>query len=92
MFLYSWLQVMQSIGGGVLLKEGKEQEEGVRCIHGELKIFLKLIDQEKFPSLAAWKQEFTNAPIIRENWPDRDKLVTKYVAMREANLGKGTPK
>ncbi|KAG6744599.1 glutathione S-transferase [Populus alba x Populus x berolinensis] len=53
---------------------------------------LKLIDQEKFPSLAAWKQEFANAPIIHENWPDRDKLVNKFVAMREAKLGKETPK
>ncbi|KAB5519223.1 hypothetical protein DKX38_023542 [Salix brachista] len=122
-------KVMQSIGGGVLLKEGKEQEEGFAASMEHLKyledeirgkkffggetigladialgwlahyldiveeiVGLRLIDQEKFPSLAAWKQEFANAPIIRENWPDRDKLVTKYVAMREANLGKGTPK
>ncbi|KAB5519156.1 hypothetical protein DKX38_023475 [Salix brachista] len=122
-------KVMQSIGGGVLLKEGKEQEEGFAASMENLKyledeirgkkffggetigladialgwlahyldiveeiVGLKLIDQEKFPSLAAWKQEFANAPIIRENWPDRDKLATKYVAMREANLGKGTPK
>ncbi|KAJ6756617.1 GLUTATHIONE S-TRANSFERASE GST SUPERFAMILY GST DOMAIN CONTAINING [Salix purpurea] len=122
-------KVMQSIGGGVLLKEGKEQEEGFAASMENLKyleeeirgkkffggetigladialgwlahyldiveeiVGLKLIDQEKFPSLAAWKQEFANAPIIRENWPDRDKLVTKYVVVREANLGKGTPK
>ncbi|KAF9664472.1 hypothetical protein SADUNF_Sadunf16G0022300 [Salix dunnii] len=122
-------KVMQSIGGGVLLKEGKEQEEGVsasmenfKYLEEEIRgkkffggetigladialgwlayyldiveeiVGLKLIDQEKFPSLAAWKQEFANAPIIRENWPDRDKLVTKYAVMREANLGKGTPK
>ena len=114
---------------GVLLKEGKDLEEGVlaslenlkyleeeirgkKFFGGEtigladialgwlayyLDIFeeilgLKLIDQEKFPSLAAWKQEFANAPIIHENWPDRDKLVDKFVAMREAKLGKETPK
>uniref|UniRef100_A0A6N2L8T7 glutathione transferase n=1 Tax=Salix viminalis TaxID=40686 RepID=A0A6N2L8T7_SALVM len=107
-------KVMQSIGGGVLLKEGKEQEEGFAASMENLKyleeeirgkkffggetigladialgwlayyldiveeiVGLKLIDQEKFPSLAAWKQEFANAPIIRENWPDRDKLQNK---------------
>nr|WQA41637.1 glutathione S-transferase [Salix lindleyana] len=122
-------KVSSSIWLGVLLKEGKEQEEGVSAtleylkyleeeIRGKkffggetigladialgwlayhLEIFeeilgLKLIDQEKLPSLAAWKQEFANAPIIRENWPDRDKLLNMLVAMREANLGKGTPK
>ncbi|CAK7340353.1 unnamed protein product [Dovyalis caffra] len=42
---------------------------------------LKLLDEEKFPSLAAWKQEFANAPIIHENWPDRDKLIDKFSAM-----------
>lgn len=122
-------KVLQSIVWGVLMKEGKELEEGVlaslenlkyleeeirgkKFFGGEtigladialgwlayyLDIFeeilgLKLIDQEKFPSLAAWKQEFANAPIIHENWPDRDKLVNKFVAMREAKLGKETPK
>ena len=129
MFLYSWLQVMQSIGVGVLLKEGKEQEEGVAASMENLKyleeeirgkkffggetigladialgwlahyldifeeiVGLKLIDQEKFPCLAAWKQEFANAPIIHENWPDRDKLANLFGVLLEANLGKGTPK
>ncbi|CAK7340352.1 unnamed protein product [Dovyalis caffra] len=53
---------------------------------------LKLLDEEKFPSMAAWKQEFANAPIIHENWPDRDRLVDKFVATRKANLGKEAPK
>ncbi|KAJ6316920.1 hypothetical protein OIU78_020081 [Salix suchowensis] len=104
--------------GGVLLKEGKEQEEGVAASMENLKyleeeirgkkffggetigladialgwlayyldifeeiVGLKLIDQEKFPCLAAWKQEFANAPIIHENWPDRDKLVNKFAVV-----------
>nr|QCY50343.1 glutathione S-transferase [Salix babylonica] len=120
---------VSSIWSDVLMKEGKEQEEGVSASMENLKyleeeirgkkffggetigladialgwlayhlvIFeetlgLKLIDQEKFPSLAAWEQEFANAPIIRENWPDRDKLANLFGVLREANLGKGTPK
>jgi len=113
----------------VLLKEGKEQEEGIlaslqnlRYLEEELrgkKFFggeaigladlalgclayylnileevagLKLVDQESFPSLVAWMQEFANAPVVHGSWPDRDKLTEKFVAMREASLGKETHK
>lgn len=49
---------------------------------------LKLIDQQKFPQLAQWIQEFSNVPIIQENWPPRDKLIAKFAACREAALAK----
>ncbi|KAG6769001.1 hypothetical protein POTOM_024616 [Populus tomentosa] len=122
-------KVFQSIKWDVLLKEGKEQEEGIlaslqnlRYLEEELRgkkffggeaigladlalgwlayylnIFeevagLKLVDQESFPSLVAWMQEFANAPVVHGSWPDRDKLAEKLVAMREAGLGKETHK
>ncbi|KAF2320270.1 hypothetical protein GH714_026551 [Hevea brasiliensis] len=52
-------------------------------------IGLKLIDQEKFPLLLQWIQEFSTAPIIQENWPPRDKLIAKFAASREAALAQG---
>ncbi|KAJ8747571.1 hypothetical protein K2173_014355 [Erythroxylum novogranatense] len=49
---------------------------------------LKLVDQQKFPSLAAWIHEFADHPVIRDAWPPRDKLVAKFIAMRETHLSK----
>ncbi|KDP42500.1 hypothetical protein JCGZ_00297 [Jatropha curcas] len=48
----------------------------------------KLIDQQKFPLLVQWIQEFANAPVIQENWPPRDKLVAKFEAIRKSSLAK----
>ncbi|KDP42499.1 hypothetical protein JCGZ_00296 [Jatropha curcas] len=48
----------------------------------------KLIDQENFPLLVKWIQEFANAPVIQDNWPSRDKLVAKFLATRENSLAK----
>ncbi|KAF9679453.1 hypothetical protein SADUNF_Sadunf06G0016600 [Salix dunnii] len=120
-------KVFHTIKWGVLLKEGKEQEEGIlgtmqnlRCLEEELRgkkffggeaigladlalgwlayylnIFeevagLKLVDQESFPSLVAWMQEFANAPIVHGSWPDKGELTGKLVSMREASLGRET--
>ncbi|XP_062157032.1 glutathione transferase GST 23-like [Alnus glutinosa] len=47
-----------------------------------------LIDHENHPLLLAWKQNFMDAPIIKESWPSRDKLITKYHAMLEAYTAK----
>ncbi|XP_059456616.1 glutathione transferase GST 23-like [Corylus avellana] len=45
---------------------------------------LTLIEHEKHPLLLAWIQNFMDAPIIKENWPPRDKLITKFHALLEA--------
>ncbi|KAI8027768.1 hypothetical protein LOK49_LG02G01144 [Camellia lanceoleosa] len=47
---------------------------------------IKLLDEEKFPLLSAWTQNFSDVPVIKENWPPRDKLVIKYQAIREKYL------
>lgn len=44
---------------------------------------IKLIDKEKFPLILAWIENFSNAPIIQDNWPSREKLITKYQIMRD---------
>ncbi|XP_059651014.1 glutathione transferase GST 23-like [Cornus florida] len=53
---------------------------------------LKLIDEENFPLLSAWMENFSDHPIIEENWPPHDKLVTKFQAIREAYLAAAAPK
>ncbi|CAL5380817.1 unnamed protein product [Camellia sinensis] len=53
---------------------------------------LKLIDAEKFPLLFKWMQKFSDVPVIKENWPPHDKLVTKFQAIRETYLATGAPK
>ncbi|XP_024983521.1 probable glutathione S-transferase isoform X2 [Cynara cardunculus var. scolymus] len=44
---------------------------------------IKLLDKERFPLILEWKENFSNIPEIKENWPDREKLVTKFRLMRE---------
>ncbi|XP_050208805.1 probable glutathione S-transferase [Mercurialis annua] len=51
-------------------------------------IGLKIIDQEKFPLVAQWIQEFSNDPIIQQNWPSRDRLVARFSAIRQSYLNK----
>uniref|UniRef100_A0A2N9IZA2 glutathione transferase n=1 Tax=Fagus sylvatica TaxID=28930 RepID=A0A2N9IZA2_FAGSY len=51
-----------------------------------------LIDHEKYPFLLTWMHNFADAPIIKESWPPRDKLITKYKALHEAYTSKEAPK
>ncbi|KAA8520334.1 hypothetical protein F0562_014590 [Nyssa sinensis] len=53
---------------------------------------LKLIEAEKFPLLLAWMQNFSDVPVIKENWPPQDKLITKFQAIRETYLAAAAPK
>ncbi|XP_057998878.1 probable glutathione S-transferase [Hevea brasiliensis] len=55
-------------------------------------IGVKLIEQQKFPLLVAWMQEFSNIPTIQESWPPRDKLFDRYASFHKAALGEHTPK
>ena len=52
----------------------------------------KLLTAEEFPLLSAWKLTFADAPIIKDNWPSRDKLIAKFQATREDHLLKKAPK
>ncbi|XP_052192257.1 glutathione transferase GST 23-like [Diospyros lotus] len=47
---------------------------------------LKLTDAEAFPAISTWLQSFSDVPLIKENWPPREKLVSKYQAFREKRL------
>ena len=47
---------------------------------------LKIVDEEKFPLLYSWMQDFAEAPIIRDNWPPRDKMIVKFQALLDAAI------
>lgn len=47
-----------------------------------------LIDHENFPLLLTWMQNFKEAPKVRETWPPRDKLITKFRDLRETLIAK----
>ncbi|KAB1224647.1 Glutathione transferase GST 23 [Morella rubra] len=51
-----------------------------------------VLDNQKLPSLSAWMKNFMDAPIIKESWPPRDKLITKHQALRQAHIEKEAPK
>ncbi|KAF7137433.1 hypothetical protein RHSIM_Rhsim07G0046800 [Rhododendron simsii] len=41
---------------------------------------IKFIDAHKFPQISEWMHNFCDVPVIKANWPPRDKLITKYQA------------
>ncbi|RVW69438.1 Glutathione transferase GST 23 [Vitis vinifera] len=47
---------------------------------------LKIVDEDKFPLLSAWMKDFADSPIIKDNWPPRDKMIAKFQALRDAKL------
>ncbi|KAF9616487.1 hypothetical protein IFM89_029784 [Coptis chinensis] len=47
---------------------------------------LKLSDEERFPLLSAWMDNFSNSPIIKDTLPDRERLLCKLRRMQEAFL------
>lgn len=47
---------------------------------------LKLLDEKEFPLLSEWKKNFSEVPVLNEDWPDREKVVVKIKDMREAHL------
>ncbi|XP_057499807.1 glutathione transferase GST 23-like [Actinidia eriantha] len=114
---------------GVLVTQGKEQEEGVLVVIENLKHIekqlkgkkffggdtigfldlalgwtanlvcvyeevtgIKFLDAETFPQLSAWIENFSDVPVIKENWPPRDKLVLKFQAFREKCLAEAAAK
>ncbi|CAK9161162.1 unnamed protein product [Ilex paraguariensis] len=53
---------------------------------------LSLTASGKFPLLSAWMQNFSDAPVIKECWPPRDKLIIRYQAMIEKYTAVAAPK
>ncbi|RVX00904.1 putative glutathione S-transferase [Vitis vinifera] len=97
-------KVFTSIFGGVFVKEGKEQEEAMveamenlQFLEEELrgkKFFagLKIVGEDKFPLLSAWMKDFADSPIIKDNWPPREKMIAKFQALRDAKLAAAASK
>ncbi|KAI9185528.1 hypothetical protein LWI28_008163 [Acer negundo] len=51
-------------------------------------IGMKIIDEERFPSLLSWMHEFSQVAIIKESWPPHDKLIVKFQVLRDRHLAK----
>ncbi|KAK0600832.1 hypothetical protein LWI29_018805 [Acer saccharum] len=49
---------------------------------------MKIIDEERFPSLLAWMHEFAQVAIIKESLPPHDKLIVKFQVLRDRHLSK----
>ncbi|KAJ9131845.1 hypothetical protein P3X46_005272 [Hevea brasiliensis] len=45
---------------------------------------IKVIDGEKFPLLVRWMKVFSDSPVIKENWPPRDALMSTYSAFLQS--------
>ncbi|CAJ1949260.1 unnamed protein product [Sphenostylis stenocarpa] len=41
---------------------------------------LKLLSSEKFPKLSKWSEEYTNHPVVKENLPQRERVVGFFKA------------
>ena len=50
-------------------------------------IGVKIVEEEKFPRVSAWMQEFVKVPIIKESLPPHEKLFTKIRGIREKFIG-----
>ncbi|XP_062101185.1 glutathione transferase GST 23-like [Humulus lupulus] len=55
-------------------------------------IGFKLIEEQTMPRLTAWMVALDEIPVVKENWPDRDKLVTKFAALHQNFLSKEAPR
>ncbi|KAG8391377.1 hypothetical protein BUALT_Bualt01G0181400 [Buddleja alternifolia] len=49
---------------------------------------IKLVNAEIFPLLSTWMNNFSDHPKIKELWPPRDKVIEKFIGMRELSLRK----
>uniref|UniRef100_A0A7N0VL62 glutathione transferase n=1 Tax=Kalanchoe fedtschenkoi TaxID=63787 RepID=A0A7N0VL62_KALFE len=47
---------------------------------------VKILDPQTFPLLLAWIEVFSEVPVVKENWPPREKMIVKFKAIREYYL------
>jgi glutathione S-transferase len=47
---------------------------------------VKLLEPQTFPRLHTWIKNFKEAPVIKENLPDRDEMLVVYKRLRERLL------
>ncbi|WOL18030.1 glutathione transferase GST 23-like [Canna indica] len=51
-------------------------------------IEMKLVDPSKLPWLSKWMEEFLNSPVVKDTLPQKDKLLPRYLAIRDTFLAK----
>ncbi|KAI3800623.1 hypothetical protein L1987_28716 [Smallanthus sonchifolius] len=45
---------------------------------------LKLLDEDSFPNLCIWRDNFLKIPAINETWPDQETLIVKFQKSKES--------
>lgn len=50
---------------------------------------LRLLEADKFPRLHSWIQNFKQVPVIKENLPNRDRMLVHFKRIREILLTSG---
>ena len=51
---------------------------------------VKLMEANSFPRLEAWTKSFKEDPMIKENLPDRDEMLTYFKSLREKFIASST--
>ncbi|XP_030935622.1 probable glutathione S-transferase [Quercus lobata] len=51
---------------------------------------VKLMEANSFPHLEAWTESFKEDPMIKENLPDRDEMLTYFKSLREKFIASAT--
>ncbi|KAK1413389.1 hypothetical protein QVD17_35161 [Tagetes erecta] len=44
---------------------------------------IKLLEEERYPLIFAWIKRFCDISVIKQNWPDQNKLINKFQLMRD---------
>ncbi|XP_076949508.1 glutathione transferase GST 23-like [Bidens hawaiensis] len=55
------------------------------CHTLEVVLDVKVLDEDSFPNLWAWKDRFLNNPAIKKSWPDQETLRAKYQERKESS-------
>ncbi|PWA58184.1 S-crystallin [Artemisia annua] len=45
---------------------------------------VKVLDEESFPKLCAWREKVLAIPAIKESWPDQETLIAKFRKIKES--------
>ena len=52
---------------------------------------VEILEADSFPRLLSWAQNFKEVPLIKNNLPDRDKMLTYFKLRREQFIASATP-
>ncbi|KAF5811441.1 putative glutathione transferase [Helianthus annuus] len=48
---------------------------------------VKLLDEDSFPKLCAWRDRFLEIPAVHESWPDQETLIARFQKSKQTLFG-----